>query len=253
MIPAAFRLPARLALHLCMATVAGLLSLAPGRAAAEGSATLIQSGGFRPFLEYRNDFTQNSTLRRRAVVKVYAEAGDTLLLASSANGVSAGRIRVRPPVGSPFLVPTSLGVIPSLAQEQAGPLPNAGGYRPAAVTVAAGQAGVWEIHFVSPDSTSGLNPPQVPVGNAWTQRVDVGYVCAWDVTVRSSAGVTIPGRAFVNNLAMNMGGPTATLSSQVYLLTRDGFRYRMDTNGAQPFGFHLFANNKGFTTVNGLP
>ena len=225
----------------------------PDRAHAEGSATLIQSGGYRPFLEYRNDFTENSTLRRRTIVKVYAAAGDTILLGSSANGVAQGRIRVRNPLGVATLASPSLGVITTLAQEQAGPLPNAGGYRPIAIPVPAGQAGVWEIAFTTPDSTSNANPPQVPVGNAWTQRNDVGYVAAWDVTVRNSAGATVPGRAYVNNLAMNMGGPSATLSSQVWLQTRDGFRYRVDVNGAQPFGFHLFANNKGFTDAFGLP
>ena len=72
------------------------------RAAAEGSATLLQSGGYRPFLEYRNDFTQNSTLRRRAVVKVYAQAGGTPLLGPHAHRASAGP---PPPAPGPFTKP----------------------------------------------------------------------------------------------------------------------------------------------------
>ncbi len=248
-----FRLPLRRVRLLCSALLALAVSAAPNRAHAEGSATLIQSGGFRPFLEYRNDFTENSTLLRRTIVKVYAAAGDTILLGSSANGVGGGRIRWRQPNGTAGAASASIGVIGTLAQEQAGPLPNPGGFRPTAIPVAAGQDGVWEISFVSPDSTSNINPPQVPVGNTWTQRADAGYVCAWDVTVRNSAGATVPGRAFVTNLAMNMGGPGASLSSQVWLQTRDGFRYRVDVNGAQPFGFHLFANNKGFKDALGLP
>ncbi|MFN8586654.1 MAG: hypothetical protein U0704_02545 [Candidatus Eisenbacteria bacterium] len=253
MTPAARRLRSRLASLLCSALSLAALAFAPGRAAAEGSASLVQSGGYRPFLEYRNDFTQNSTLARKTIVRVYVNAGDTLLLGSSASGVAQGRIRWRRPDGAAFQATSGAGQIATAAQEAAGPRPNAGGYAPLAIPVAAGQAGVWEVFFVSPDSTSNLNPPQVPVANNWSQAGNVGYVCAWDVTVRNGAGVTLPGRAYVNNLAMNMGGPTASLSSQIWLLTRDGFRYRVDVNGAQPFGFNLFANNKGFKGANGLP
>jgi uncharacterized repeat protein (TIGR01451 family) len=239
--------------------IAGLLAVSgtfrPDAARAEGSATLLTSGGYRPFLEYRTDFTQNSSIRRQTVVKVFVNPGDTLLLASSANGVGQGRIRYVEPSGVGALVSTAgtTGDIGNLAAELAGPLPAAGGYNAARIPVANGHGGVWEIHFVSPDSTDGSNPPELPVGSAWNQPANVGYVSAWDVTVHSSTGATVPGRAYVNQLAMNVGGPVANLSSQFFILTRDGFRYRLDANGVQPFGFNLFANNKGFTDAAGAP
>ena len=236
---------------LSLLTVMGLAT--PSTARAEGSATLLTSGGYRPFLEYRTDFTQNSTVRRQSVVKVFVNGGDTLLLASSANGVGQGQIRWVSPDGQAGVVPANTGVIANRAAEVAGPQPAAGGYAPARVPVPNGRGGVWEIHFVSPDSTNGDNPPETPVGGAWTQLGRVGYVCAFDVTVHSNTGATVPGRAYVNQLAMNVGGPNANLSSQFYILTRDGFRYRLDANGVQPFGFNLFSNNKGFTDAAGQP
>ena len=225
----------------------------PTAVQAEGSASVISSGGSRPYLEYRNDNTAGSTILRRTVVKVYVETGDTLLLASSATGIGNGRVRAIAPNGSVYLAPTNQGVITNLAQEQAGPLPNAGGYLPFRVVAGGGQTGVWEVHFVSTDSLSITNGPQILVTAAWAQPNNVPYVSAWDATVRKPGGTTVNGRAYVNQLAMNMGGSAAQMSSQFYVLTRDGFRYRVDANTVQPFGFNFFANNKGYRDGAGLP
>jgi hypothetical protein len=130
---------------------------------AEGSANVIASGGSRPYLEYRNDVTVGSTLQRRTVVKVYLEPGETLLVASSANGVGNGRIRCLAPNGSVYLAPVAQGVISTLAGENAGPLPNSGGYTPFRVVAGGAQTGVWEVYFVSPDSLSAVNGPQILV------------------------------------------------------------------------------------------
>lgn len=241
------------ALSFLATILAALACVFAPRAFAEGSASLLQSGGSRPFLEFRDDVTAGSTVPRKTLVQVYAVPGDTILLASSANGVGRGAIRWRSPDGHSGTAPTTIGVIANRAREVAGPLPNLGGYAPYRLLVPPGQGGIWEIAFVSPDSTSRSDPPQLLVTAAWTQPTGVGYVCAWDVTVRNGSGFVIPGRAYTTQLAMNMGGLDATLSSQVYVLTRDGFRYRVDANGGQPFGFNWFANNKGFTDAAGTP
>jgi uncharacterized repeat protein (TIGR01451 family) len=214
---------------------------------AEGSRDLISRGGFRPFLEFRNDSAGG--VLRRTTIKVYAKPGETLNLGSSANGVGGadgGRISYRDPQGATNNCPTSVGVISTIAQEVAGPLPNPGGYTPCTITVGAAQEGVWEVDFVSPDPSSRADPPTTPVAAQWVQPDDVGYVAAWDVLVRDAQGQPILGRTFANYLALNMGGNNVALNSEVFIQTRDGYRYRINLNGIDPFGFIFFANNKGF-------
>ena len=64
-----------LALALFALIACAAIVLAPRPARAEGSASLLTSGGSRAFLEYRNDFTQNSSIRRRTLVYVWAQPG----------------------------------------------------------------------------------------------------------------------------------------------------------------------------------
>lgn len=35
------------------------------------------------------------------------------------------------------------------------------------------------------------------------------------------------------------------VKSEMYTLTYDGFEYRVDLNGMEPFGFALYSNNRG--------
>ena len=176
-----------------------------GQAAyAEGSRDLINSGGNRPYLEFRTDF--NAGVQRRTTIKVYANAGETINLGSSAKDIGGGVITYRNPSGvSATCAVGAAGVISNLVEEQAGPLPAAGGYTPCVVTVGAGEVGIWEIDFVSPNINSIANPPVVFANAAWTQAANVGYVAAWDVTVRSAGGVNQVGRVYANYLALNMG------------------------------------------------
>ena len=221
-----------------------------GQAAyAEGSRDLINSGGNRPYLEFKTDF--NAGIQRRTTIKVYANVGETINLGSSAKDVGGGVITYRNPSGvSATCAAGAAGVISNLAQEQAGPLPNAGGYTPCQVTVPAGQDGIWEIDFVSPNQlNNGPNPPIVLANAAWTQPLNMGYVAAWDVTVRSAGGVDQVGRVYANYLSLNMGQNPASFSSRISVLTFDGYQYLLDANGIDPFGFLLFANNKGFKSA----
>ena len=220
-----------------------------GQAAyAEGSRDLINSGGNRPYLEFRTDF--NAGVQRRTTIKVYANAGETINLGSSAKDIGGGVITYRNPSGvSATCAAGAAGVISNLAQEQAGPLPAPGGYTPCVVTVPVGQDGIWEIDFVSPNINSITNPPVVFANAAWTQAPNVGYVAAWDVTVRSAGGVNQVGRVYANYLALNMGNNGQSFSSRISVLTFDGYQYLLDANGLDPFGFIFFANNKGFKST----
>ncbi|MEL7355426.1 MAG: DUF11 domain-containing protein [Cyanobacteria bacterium J06560_6] len=214
---------------------------------AEGSADLISSGGDRPYLEFK-DNQLNGGILRRTVMKVYAAEGETIDLGSSAVaaglGSGVGVINYRDPNNVTGTCGVD-GFIANRAQEIAGPSAP-GGFTPCTVTVGAGQTGIWEIDFVSPDPTGGGNPTRRSVNDIWTEDATKPYVTAWDITVRSSTGTAIPGRVYANYYALNMGGNSQSLSSQFRVLTKEGYQYRIDLNGLDPFGFIFFANRNGF-------
>ena len=227
------------------ASVSCLLGLSALPAAAEGSQDLVDINGYRPYLEYRNNF--NGDVRRRTTIKVYAAAGETIDLGSSAVGTSGGRINYRTPTNTPGTCGTT-GLIADRDEEIAGPGDGTGDtFIPCTVAVTAATAGIWEIDFVSPSAGAGGNPPSAPSTDDWTQT-NSGYVFAWDVTVRSSAGTPIEGRVYANYYAFNMGGNGGAiqLSSEFTVLTREGYQYRIDLNSIDPFGFIFFANRNGF-------
>jgi len=124
---------------------------------AEGSKELVSSGsGKRAITEWRTNTTAG--LYRRTFFRVYALAGESILMGSSAVGVGSGDIVVYPEsaVSSSQIDPTSLaaittagtaagtifkcstyrsthtgaGVLNTRAKELAGPLGNSGGYTP---------------------------------------------------------------------------------------------------------------------------
>ena len=224
-----------------MSCVAGLN--APG-ALAEGSNDLVNSGGDRPYLEFRT--ATNGDIPRKTVIKVYVNEGETIDLGSSAVGIGNGKINYRAPDGATGTCGTT-GLIANRAEEAAGPGDGSGGtFIPCQVTVGSGQNGIWEIDFVSPDQGSRNNPRAQGGQLAWTQAGGVGWVAAWDVTVRNSSGAPILGRTYANYYALNVGANDRSLSSKFYILTKEGYQYSIDLNGTDPFGFIFFANRNGF-------
>lgn len=220
---------------------------------AEGSADLIDNGGERPFLEYRED--KSAGIDRQTIIQVYAEAGETINLGSSAIGIGIGGIdmigdiKYTAPDGSTNDCISSdpgTGLIPDREAEIAGSTGPTAGYTPCQVTVQAGQTGIWKIEFISPDKGSNANPDPIGVTEEWTQEDDVGWIAAWDVTVVDSTGSPILGRVFANYLALNMGSNGISLNSQFTIQTDQGYQYEIDLNGIDPFGFIFFANSKGF-------
>jgi len=220
-------------------------------ALAEGSRELTNNGGDRPFLEYRDDNFLTTAIPRRTAIKVYVNSGEVLNLGSSAVGTGAGIINYRRPDNSTGNC-GSTGRIQNRTEELNGPNPPGGGpgYTPCVVNV--NQTGIWEIEFVSPQSSQvNVNPTPIDANGAWTQANNVPWIAAWDVSVRSSdSGPIIPGRAYANYLPMTMGNNGRALSSQTYIQTNDGFQYRIELNDLDPFGFIFFANNKGFKNGN---
>ncbi len=232
----------------------GLLTLlgcwaGPGvrSAQAEGSNDLISSGGDRPYLEYRND--SNGGILRRTVMKVYANEGEDIYLGSSAVGLGNGVINYRDPNNAAGSCGGN-GLIANRAEEAAGPRNGVGvpaaGFEACKVTVGPGQTGIWEVDFVSPSQETPTNPtPRAGTAEWAPQPAGVSYISAWDITVRNGA-TAIPGRVYANYYAFNIGNNGRSLSSSLVVLTQEGYRYSIDLNGIDPFGFIFFSNRNSF-------
>ncbi|KAB8141593.1 DUF11 domain-containing protein [Chloroflexia bacterium SDU3-3] len=229
-----------------------LAALLPQASAhAEGSGSLASSGGYRPYLEWAPG-TYNGNIERKTILSVYVNAGETINLGSSVTTSSDGQdIVYRSPAGTQNgtcdVLAGGYAFIDTVAKESAGPLPNAGGYTPCTITAA--ETGIYEVEFHSPGS--GNPTPAIAVTGAFPANANqASTVAAWDITVRDSGGAAKPGRVFTSYLAMNMGAnfgnPTQGVSSEMYIQTSDGYRYRIDLNNLDPFGFIFFSNNKGF-------
>ncbi len=257
-------------LWLLIVLTGGLLLPASPTATASGSR--IYTGGNRAYIEWNTTAT-TAGIPRRSTFKAYVEAGERIVIGSSAMGLGDGNVIIRPPGGPPVATCVArnggnavYGRINDRAEEVAGPSLALGdpGYTPcivsAAETTAAG-AGVWEFDFISPNPDIPLtaNPPPLAYTAAWAQNPTQYWISAWEIGVYPAAGaVQIPGRVFANYLALNMGGNTSAgqpigFDADLFVLTDDGYTYRIDTNGIDPFGFIFFANAEGITDASGLP
>ncbi len=247
-------------LLLSSAVLAMSLSI-PQTVLAEGSVDLTANGGYRPYLDYtKNRKDQTLGYSRKTSINVYVNQGETINLGSSATGIlkpdgtfTDGDILYRPPNSANFIsCGKGVGFIANRAAEVNKT------YTPCQVTVGPGQAGVWEVDFVSPflngtDGDDKLIP--IKVGNDWTQTEKDVYVAAWDVTVTNN-NQPIKGRVYANLLPLNLGtskqGEVGLLNSILYIQTREGFVYKTNLNGLDPIGFIFFANNNGFEK-SGVP
>jgi len=225
---------------------------------AEGSKELSANGGSRAYMYCSTlanppsfPFATNGTM------KVYAKAGETIYVGSSAQGLGAGTINLYAPNTTRFTSGTSatVGLIANRAQEAAGPLPNVGGYTAFTHTVAAAEEGIWEIDFISQNAGSpnaeNSSPLPIAAAAAWTQSTGQ-YIAAFDVSVRNTANSAfLTGRVYTNVFAGILGDYLSGFNGIFQILTKDGFQYSVDNNGQAGYGFTFFVNNKGFRKADG--
>ncbi len=260
---------------------------------AAGSGTLYPAGttGFRANIEWRNSFYGDNFLRRRTLLKVYAEQGEIILSGSSAVGVDSGDILIYNPgrvtgrIGDEVIPATpnfscqaqreasqnpAQGQITSRAQELAGPdtitdtalalpglaIPNA--YVPCFYV--APESGIYNVVIVGPrgiDSDE-ETPPTGELDLTSLENFDSNQdtsVSAWDVTVRDSLTTTqnVSGRLFANYLTMFTGSNPRPMNGTLYVLTTDGYIYQTELRGLDPNGFMVYANDVGFLDSDGTP
>lgn len=260
-----------------------LAILASGGAFAEGSRELNSSThvhAYRVLLTYNPTnwykYTANDSVRSFSRMFIFARAGDSICLASSALGVrhttaeallNGGRIRLHDPTGLLVLDtanpgPLNEGLIAagagSKARENEGPFGlnngGVGGYRP--VVHVALMTGLYQIHFTSPDpsSSSAEYGTTVPLASAnFVQTTGARNVIgAWDASIIRN-GQLVTGRLFATFLTLsagrlNFGSNPRRYSRHRYtlrILTRDGYRYNVTTYGMAPYGYNIFADNAG--------
>jgi uncharacterized repeat protein (TIGR01451 family) len=203
------------------------------------------------------------------VLRVYARAGETVQMASSAMQTAGGvdDILVYAP-GTSFASSTDpsvaaawpsdpvfstdifdcnvddagTGRINSRAQELAGPAPNPGGYTPCEFTAPAD--GIYPIIMVPTDPAGTTSSGTV--GTPGTGGP--AGLSTWDVTVRDAGSVVQPGRLFSYHLAL-LGGsvsqPLLAPDPAGYFLTPTGYQYRFSFFVHQTSFWDLTANARG--------
>ena len=253
-------------------------------AKAEGSKELVASGGKRALTEWRVDTTAG--LYRRTFFRVYAQAGENILMGSSAMGLGLGDIVLYQegqiansqitPAALAAITPTfvcsvgggGLGVLrgataaATRSMEVVGATTNGGldgGYIPCVYTVPVGGTGTYWVAMYGP---LGVSPAVNVNGASGTVALpnitasQASGVSVWDITVRAGnplTGTNKPGRVFVDYLAQITGGNGVSnqVFSSVYAATADGYVYRVDLNGLDPFGYILYGNRVGFLDPDG--
>jgi uncharacterized repeat protein (TIGR01451 family) len=254
---------------------------------AAGSANLWPSGaaGNRANTEWRTSTYGGGLLFRRTLIKVFMNAGEVVMLGSSAINVGTSDILVYTDAAVPGLIgaeavpapasasfscnaqrtalgaPANQGMITSRAEELAGPdtIPTggvAGGYVPCHFT--APSAGIYNIVFMGPNGFSNDIDGAVAGDVALAAAADFNAtqnssVAAWDATVRANltSTVDITGRVFTYYLAMFTAGNGRPVFPTIYPVTNDGYRYQVDLRAMDPNGWLIYGNQVGFLDSDG--
>jgi hypothetical protein len=196
-------------------------------------------------------------LKRRTLVKVFVNSGETLNLGSSANsmlskdGKSKGSIVVTDPFGNIYNSDGALGVgiINKRSEEMAGPKTNTNisGYNPYMINVTV--AGIWTVEFRAPVNGNTAGSNNLTASADWSRAThqpnDQAQVLAWDVTVKNNNDSIINGRAYTNAFAGTMRGSSRAFSANFFILTKGGWLYNFDGNGMDPYGFIFISNSTG--------
>jgi hypothetical protein len=243
---------------------------------ADGSKDMYPSAatGKRAFMLSSTVDAAFNPFATQGTTKVYAKVGETIYVGSSAANL-AGRITLTRPNSSTQIVLGStavlspatditnkVGLIENRAQELAGPktASNPTGYVPLKYVVAAGEEGIWTINFISPGTGTGnADGSTIDVGanDNWTQPGSAdgssALIAAWDISVGTNGtpATLIPGRVYTNLFAGTMVHDGSGLNASIFVLTDDGFTYRVNNNGQNGQSFNFFSNNKGAKVASG--
>lgn len=237
---------------LYQAAVVFVLMLNSNYLFADGSRDLYPSGitGDRAFLRSGTGTTSSWPFANEGTHYVYAKAGERITLASSAQNGGTGRIRLFSPAGTLIVDNTTDGQILNRTAELAGPqlVSQTGGNRYTPIYYPVSQNGIYRVELVA---RAAADPStSVAADSNWTQASTNAGIAAWDVSVINTDNTGfVKGRVFANilNLSNGTGNPnTSGFYGLVYVLTKDGYTYRVNNNGNNGLYFTFFVNNDGF-------
>ncbi|MFD0700011.1 DUF7507 domain-containing protein [Myroides pelagicus] len=253
----------KIALTLCVTLGVGAIAWA------DGSRTLYPSGvtGHRAMLLGKGFAAGESIpFANEGAHYVYAKEGETITLASSAQGTSSwigagadGGITLYSPSGVKVVNDNRTeGRIADRQLELAGPKlkkDSSNGYEPIRYLVPAGGEGIYRVEFTSRNNTE--HGPVIEADNNWWQGNDAA-IRAWDVSVINKAkNAFVEGRVYATNLNLTNGNfpsgnnyQNVEFNGQFYVRTNDGFTYRVKHNGTSGIVWSFFVNNKGFFDYN---
>ncbi|NDJ34898.1 MAG: hypothetical protein GYB64_09540, partial [Chloroflexi bacterium] len=258
----------RFALAAALTLIIGLATFSAAQA--EGSLELNPSGDRTYFL---SEPVSQIGIPNRTLINVYVNAGEYVLLGSSnyASLTATQDIGWTSPTGTDNglcdVINGGTGHIGSRTLEAAGPrgTGNPSGWDPGDLAnpsssatdcvFEAAETGIYQVEFYSPNLaptaavTSDVSINSTPVDDPFPGNAGA----AWDVTVRTDAEdetTTIEGRAYANWLSVTMGNWPATNQAILYILTVEGYLYRINMNNLDPFVFVFFSNSKGPRDIN---
>ena len=145
------------------------------------------------------------------------------------------------------------GYIASPEKEKSGPNVNgnSSGYDP--LSFAAPVTGTYAFRFLSANHHSD-GPSPAKADENWSSGNNTNAVAAFDVTVysdndgqpKAQTGRVWSDMLFLNTGSFGNGTSMPGVYSNMYVLTDDGFEYKVDLNGIWTGGFVLYSNNRGF-------
>ncbi len=146
------------------------------------------------------------------------------------------------------------GHIANPADERNGPNvdnSNNDGYNPLNFT--APVTGTYAFRFLSANHHSD-GPSPAEADENWSSGNNTNAIAAFDVTVysdndeqpKAQTGRVWSDMLFLNTGSFGNGTSMPGVYSNMYVLTDDGFEYKVDLNGIWTGGFVLYSNNRGF-------
>ncbi len=223
---------------------------------AEGSKDFVSYGGYRLFLDNRNE----------QQLKVYAKEGETINVGASHVSIAGGFIKVYQPDGS--LVANFDGngtgntaIIYNNVQESNGPIGGANGYTPGTINVGSGQEGIWTVVIAFPvyQASNFIN---ILNGQAWDRAVHQPTVptviTAWDITISSegaanAGGSMKSGRVYSNEYVSVISQNGFMTSPEFFVLTKGGFLYEVKFMETDPYRFPITSVSRGMVNSAGEP
>ncbi len=228
---------------------------------ADGSKDLYPNGakGWRAYLASNsNSVSKALPFGSRGTHYVYVKSGEYIAMASS-EWSSNTALKIYDPDNAD-VSPTrgSDGRITNRNQELAGPKLSTSDntsnrYTP--VYYRATKTGIYRVEFWPSSSVNSAfnntnNEGKIDNWDNWNSSGSSSLIAAWDVSVINSAQTGfITGRVYANVLNMRINESSKASEGfygQMYVLTKDGYIYRVNNNGDNGIVFSFFVNSNGF-------